>query len=115
MGLFLFLDKAKKPAINTFQYGPAVHVSGDQVHERMKRFACLLACLFLLTCGQMLAAPPTAAADRVVLHDGWALQSACKVNAGGDAISSKGFKTQGWYRTSVQHGPGGTGGFRRVP
>lgn len=67
----------------------------------MKRLACLLACLSLLTCGQMLAAPATAAADRVVLHDGWALQSACKVNAGGDAISSKSFKTQGWYRTSV--------------
>ena len=35
------------------------------------------------------------------LHDGWHLQSACKVQAGGEAISAKGFPVDGWIATTV--------------
>jgi exo-1,4-beta-D-glucosaminidase len=35
------------------------------------------------------------------LHDGWRLQSACKVQAGGDAISAQNFSVEGWLPTSV--------------
>jgi exo-1,4-beta-D-glucosaminidase len=35
------------------------------------------------------------------LHDGWRLQSACKVQAGGEAISAQGFSIESWLPTSV--------------
>ena len=35
------------------------------------------------------------------LHDGWRLQSACKLQAGGDAIATQGFSTEGWLSTTV--------------
>ncbi|MGB6973063.1 MAG: glycosyl hydrolase family 2 [Terracidiphilus sp.] len=35
------------------------------------------------------------------LRDGWRLQSACKLQAAGDAISASGFNTEGWLKTSV--------------
>ena len=35
------------------------------------------------------------------LHDGWQLQSACKLQATGEAISSDGFAPEGWLKTAV--------------
>jgi exo-1,4-beta-D-glucosaminidase len=35
------------------------------------------------------------------LHDGWQLQSACKLQAAGETISAPGFATEGWLKTSV--------------
>jgi exo-1,4-beta-D-glucosaminidase len=35
------------------------------------------------------------------LHEGWNLQSACKLQAAGDAIAAEGFSTEGWLKTSV--------------
>jgi exo-1,4-beta-D-glucosaminidase len=35
------------------------------------------------------------------LHDGWTLQSACKLQATGDAISTPAFTTEGWLQTTV--------------
>lgn len=35
------------------------------------------------------------------LHDGWRLESACKLQAGGDAISADGFAADGWLKTTV--------------
>ncbi|HEX8712555.1 MAG TPA: glycosyl hydrolase family 2, partial [Terracidiphilus sp.] len=35
------------------------------------------------------------------LHEGWRLESACKVQAGGDAISVAAFPVEGWLKTSV--------------
>ncbi len=35
------------------------------------------------------------------LRDGWRLQSACKLQASGDAITSGQFTTEGWLKTSV--------------
>jgi exo-1,4-beta-D-glucosaminidase len=40
-------------------------------------------------------------ADRILLREGWALQSACKVSEKGDVISTTGFKPQGWHATRV--------------
>ncbi len=37
----------------------------------------------------------------VPLHDGWALQSSCKVQATGAQISIPGFSITGWHKTSV--------------
>ncbi len=61
----------------------------------MKRLfcACLLAALA--------AVPQLPAATVTPLHDGWRLQSACKLNADGDKISAAGFSTAGWISTSV--------------
>lgn len=55
--------------------------------------SCLLAALA--------AAPQLRAATVTPLHDGWRLQSACKISAGGEAISSAGFSTSGWIATKV--------------
>lgn len=41
------------------------------------------------------------AADVTSLHDGWRLQSACKLQASGDAISSPGFSTEDWLGAAV--------------
>ncbi|HTX42374.1 MAG TPA: glycoside hydrolase family 2 protein [Acidobacteriaceae bacterium] len=49
----------------------------------------LLACAF--------AAP----AATTPLHEGWQLQSACKLQTNGDTISTAGFKPDGWIATSV--------------
>ena len=56
--------------------------------------------LFLLLI--FLAVPPALrAATATPLHDDWRLQSACKIQAGGDAISVSGFPVEGWLKTTV--------------
>jgi exo-1,4-beta-D-glucosaminidase len=37
----------------------------------------------------------------VKLHNGWTIQSSCKVTDGGEVISSKAFRPQGWLAASV--------------
>ncbi len=61
----------------------------------MKRLFC--ACLL----AAVAAAPQLRAATVTPLHNGWRLQSACKLNAGGGKISATGFSTAGWITTSV--------------
>ena len=54
-------------------------------------------CLFLL------AALPSAlhAGSVTPLKEGWRLQSACKLTAGGDVIAAAGFQVDDWLKTSV--------------
>ncbi|HEX3986958.1 MAG TPA: glycosyl hydrolase family 2 [Acidobacteriaceae bacterium] len=56
-------------------------------------FSCLFASALLVT--------PLCAATITPLHDGWHLQSACKLTADGDAIASPGFATEGWIAATV--------------
>ncbi len=57
----------------------------------------LFLCLFALA-----ALPATSRAGIVIpLHEGWRLQSGCKLEATGEAISKPGFSVEGWIRTSV--------------
>ena len=51
----------------------------------------------------VLAASPAWArpAQRIVLHEGWSLQSSEKVTGGGDVVSRPGFAADGWYRVDV--------------
>jgi len=51
--------------------------------------------------GRMLAGSRDATNDRVLFHDGWMLQSSCKVAAKGAQISVTGFRTEGWHVTTV--------------
>ncbi len=46
-------------------------------------------------------APLLRAETKMPLHIGWHLQSACKINAEGPAISAPGFSTAGWISASV--------------
>lgn len=39
--------------------------------------------------------------NRIPLHEGWQIQSACKVEAKGDVVSTAAFKPNGWYPTTV--------------
>ncbi|MGB6692012.1 MAG: sugar-binding domain-containing protein [Terracidiphilus sp.] len=50
-----------------------------------------------------MAALPSAlrASSTTPLNDGWGLQSACTVQASGDAIAAPGFSADGWLKTSV--------------
>ena len=59
----------------------------------VKRSFCLVS---------LLALPLTVAAGTVTpLHEGWQLQSACKIQASGDQIASERFETTGWLKTAV--------------
>ena len=46
--------------------------------------------------GQRLSSTPT-----ITLKSGWELQSSCKVDVGGDVLSTPKFRSQGWYVTDV--------------
>ncbi len=47
------------------------------------------------------AQSPNPANARIELHDGWMLQSSCKISATGAKISVAGFRTDGWHSTTV--------------
>jgi exo-1,4-beta-D-glucosaminidase len=50
----------------------------------------------------LLVVPAVLKAETVTpLRDGWKLQSACKIQATGDAIAAEGFATEGWLKTAV--------------
>lgn len=56
--------------------------------------------LLIVTAAAMLA--PLSRAETVTpLHDGWHLQSSCKLNATGQKISSPRLSTKGWIATTV--------------
>ncbi len=55
--------------------------------------------IYLVVCG--LLAPSLQAAAVTPLHDGWRLQSACKLSAPGDTISVPGFSTSDWISATV--------------
>jgi hypothetical protein len=38
---------------------------------------------------------------QIILRDNWAIQSSEKIGSAGDAISMPGYKTNGWYPTTV--------------
>src|SRR5580765_4922017 len=39
--------------------------------------------------------------SRIYLHQGWQIQSACEVKAGGAKISAAGFDAKGWHRSDI--------------
>jgi exo-1,4-beta-D-glucosaminidase len=47
------------------------------------------------------AEPAPSASEKIFLHDGWMLQSSCKVSAAGAQISVAGFRTEGWHAAAV--------------
>ena len=59
-----------------------------------------LAVLAVLVCTAIFSTS-LPASDTVLLRDGWQLQSAAKMQATGDAISTAAFKPEGWYPVSV--------------
>jgi exo-1,4-beta-D-glucosaminidase len=75
-------------------------------NKRQALSKCVLALLGLFgLLTSMLAADATSeeafGAARLVLHDGWALQSSAKVVATGDVISTAQFAPEGWHQASV--------------
>jgi len=44
---------------------------------------------------------PLAASAAMPLHEGWRLQSACKMQDAGEAISTAAYHPEGWYETAV--------------
>src|SRR5579863_3339708 len=71
----------------------------------MRHRAAVLAGLFLVfssICNaQARPAAKSGAADVIELHDGWSLQSSCKVEQKGEALSTPKFVPTGWYQVSV--------------
>jgi exo-1,4-beta-D-glucosaminidase len=47
------------------------------------------------------ALPMLHAATATHLHDGWQLQSACKIQSAGDTLSTDNFQPDGWLKTTV--------------
>ena len=60
------------------------------------RSKVFLSCLMFLALAQILPA-----ATVTPLHEGWELQSACKLEATGDAIAIDSFQPDGWLKTTV--------------
>jgi exo-1,4-beta-D-glucosaminidase len=79
-----------------------IHSVALEVSNRMfLRFAAL-AVLSALSLTTHAADTATAAASQALaLREGWSLQSGCKTQAQGEAISTAGFDTKGWYAVSV--------------
>jgi len=68
---------------------------GQEMRVIMKKAA--LPCVLIFVAGAL----ALEAATVTPLHEDWRLQSACKVQAAGDAIASEGFSIDGWLKTSV--------------
>lgn len=67
-----------------------------------KHFAIFLFVLALAIPAQIARANQPAGSDtKLVLHQGWELQSSCVANSTGDKISVAGFDSKGWHKTDV--------------
>lgn len=71
----------------------------------MTRFANLISMFSLmLACGMtntLVAETPPDTGQKLLLRDGWRIQSSTAVAAKAEVLSQPGFKAQGWYPTSV--------------
>src|SRR3984957_159911 len=79
------------------------HTDGPEVNVRMLSRVAAFAVLSALTY-PVYAADAGATAtplQPLALRAGWNLQSGCKTQAQGDAISTSGFDTKGWYTIAV--------------
>jgi exo-1,4-beta-D-glucosaminidase len=63
--------------------------------------APLFAFLFLSLAPWSAADSHDLPSERILLHDGWMLQSSCKAAGKGPKISAAGYKTDGWHATTV--------------
>src|SRR2546429_9962913 len=63
---------------------------------KKRSLLCLSLCLSSLVLAQQPKAHHTLAEDTLLLRDGWALQSSCKVEQKGDVVSTARFGPQGW-------------------
>src|ERR1700678_3109553 len=61
----------------------------------MRRRVILSSLMFLMFSQMLWAGTVTP------LHEGWQLQSACKLEATGETIAIVGFQTEGWLKTKV--------------
>lgn len=61
-------------------------------------FAALIA---LLTLGLLLPLAYADGTSAMVLHEGWRMQSACKLQAAGESISTATYRPEGWLATTV--------------
>ena len=62
---------------------------------------CSKSLLFLAIVVLLGASPILRASSVTPLHDGWRLQSACKLQASGEVISASGFAVDDWLKTTV--------------
>src|SRR5215475_2741048 len=62
----------------------------------------LAGCFAALILGSLLPLAALAEASQsIALHEGWSVQSACKLQAAGETISTTAFHPEGWYTTAV--------------
>jgi exo-1,4-beta-D-glucosaminidase len=67
--------------------------------QRMR--VSMLAHVFVVVAMAAVCLPAARGAEEATLRDGWMVQSSAKVNGGGEKISTEGFDTTGWYKTSA--------------
>jgi len=74
----------------------------DRSTLRLASRTCPAIVIFILIAATF-ASPARAQSDnsRTDLHDGWALQSSCRISAKGPAISTVGFAMTGWHKAIV--------------
>src|ERR1700733_8781606 len=58
--------------------------------------------ILLAAVGELTISGPAAeSAGRILLAEGWEIQSSAKIKAGGEAISTTEFKTEDWHKATV--------------
>src|SRR5437773_1589998 len=80
---------------------PLTSESQGPFFMKKRSLLCLSLCLSSLVLAQQPKAHHTLAEDTLLLRDGWALQSSCKVEQKGDVVSTARFRPQGWHAVSV--------------
>jgi exo-1,4-beta-D-glucosaminidase len=63
--------------------------------------AALLILALFTFCPWIFADSPGPSDAKLFLHDGWSLQSSCKISATGQRISTRGFRTESWHAAVV--------------
>ena len=100
------------PIYNRSQSGPVLACQKPHKAVRKRESSCvevsarMLLRLAALAVLSALALPGHAAdvgtePQPLALREGWRLQSGCKIQAQGEAISTSGFEDKGWYAVSV--------------
>src|SRR5277367_2141480 len=66
-----------------------------------KNFRVAIGVVAMLAAAATIAAPVSRADGDFTLREGWTVQSSARVSAGGEAVSTAGFDSSSWYKTSA--------------
>ena len=72
-----------------------------RIARKGRDFFAGLSLVAALLAAATIAVPISRADGEIALREGWAVQSSAKVSAGGETVSTSGFDSSSWYKTSA--------------